>query len=559
MRLALGTRHIQSSVVLRLCILLTIQLFLAECHRVGLQTGNHTLAWGAPHELRIGIVSDPNSLNPLLVWGQTPIDLTTLYTETLVTLNSKNQLVPLLATRVPTRANGDISSDGLTITYRLRHDNRFADGVPLTSRDVAFTYKAIMDARNPVSSAEPYHQIIAVDTSDPYTVRIHLRRRWAAAVSELFAASDFAFGILPAHVFANNPDIAKSQWNQLPFGSGPFRVVAWRHGDQIILEPNPFARRRPHLEKIIVKIVPDRNSLFIALETHEIDTEDILTLQQVRQVQAMPGIRLVRTPMNDTDFLSFQTQRFPTDDPRVRRAIIEAIDREALRKTIYLGLEDKATTEIPPVLWAHDYSIGNLPFDPHRAAADLDAAGWKLQGGLRTKDGRPLEIVMAYVGTNGQAQRLSTEVQFQLKSIGIRTILRGYPSTLIYAPASSGGIYQGGRFNLSYGSWYGGSDPEASETSTCEQRPPRGANFAFWCNREYDDLYSFQRTNDDTNVRRRAFFGMQRLLHNGYVLDCLVYSADYIGVNPGLVNFHPNMLYEFWNSEDWDVRVDQTS
>jgi peptide/nickel transport system substrate-binding protein len=533
------------------CAIAILTLALSGCSRIDLRSGQPPTAWGAPHVLRIGMVGDPYTLNPLFANDQTSTDIGTLYTETLITLDGKNQLMPLVATRVPTRANGDIARDGLTITYHLRHDNRFADGVLLTSRDVMFTYKAIMDPRNPVSSAEPYHQINSIDTPDPYTVRIHLRKRWAAAVSELFAASDTAIGILPAHAFANDPDIAHAEWNQHPFGSGPFRVVSWRHDDEIVLEPNPYALRRPHLRQVIIKIIPDSNSLFIALRTHAIDIDDGLTPRQVKQVQMMNDLHLIRTPLNATAFLEFETQRFPTNDPRVRRAIIEAIDHEALLKKIYLGLQSSATTEIPPMLWAHDYALNNLPYSPRQAAAELDAAGWTLQGDVRMKNGKPLEITL--VSPSGGSMRMSTFVQAQLRVVGIRSILRGYPVAVLTAPASAGGIYSGGRFNISVDAWVGGSDPEASEYLACDQRPPKGSNYTGWCDARYDRLFALQRTNGDQRVRRNAFLGMQRLVHDAYVEDFLAYGARYFGVNPSLVNFHPNMLYEFWNSDKWDV------
>jgi peptide/nickel transport system substrate-binding protein len=525
-------------------------LLLVGCHHIDLGTSRYTQRWGPPHVLRIARFGEPTSLNPLFANDQRAMDTATLYTETLTTVDGNNRLVPLLATRVPTRANGDITHDGLTITYHLRHDNRFADGAPLTSRDVVFTYRAIMDPRNPVSTVTPYYQIVSINTPDLYTVRIHLRRPWAAAVSELFAASDWAYGILPAHAFANNPNIAHAEWNQRPFGSGPFRVVTWRHADEIVLQPNPYARRKPRLKELIIKIVPDTNSSLIALQTHDIDITE-LDQRQIQQVQAMNGIRVVRTPLNQTDSLWFETQRFPTDDPRVRRAIIEAIDREAILKKIYHDLAIPANTEIPSLLWAHDDAIAQLAYSPQRAASNLDAAGWRSQGDVRMKNGKALEITVAF--DSAGLLRLPTLIQEQLQLVGIRAILRGYPNALLNAPASSGGIYAGGRFNLIFTGWTGGVDPEASEYLTCNLKPPNGDNDTGWCDARYDHLFALQRTDDNLGTRRAAFFGMQRLVHDAYVEDFLTNNLTDMAVNADVVNFHPNMLFQYWNSDEWDV------
>ncbi len=247
---------------------LLFALLLAGCHAAvyGVRGG------GSPHVMRIGYVNDPSSLNPLFAYAQTQIDLGDLYCETLVGLNSRNQPIPLLAARVPTLANGDISPDGLTITYHLRTNARFADGVPVTANDVIFTYRAILDPHNPVTWPRPYLRIASIRALGPHTVQIRLKQRWAAATGELFAQSDFAYGILPAHAFGDNPDnVARGDWNDHPFGSGPFRVVRWDRATQIVLAPNPYAWRKPHLRSLIVKIYPDDSSRFVALRTGEID------------------------------------------------------------------------------------------------------------------------------------------------------------------------------------------------------------------------------------------------------------------------------------------------
>lgn len=518
---------------------------LSACQRAG------DMHWGTPHELRIGIVNDPSSLNPLFVTSQTAVDIGQLYTETLIGLSPKNELIPLVAERVPTRANGDVSPDGLTITYHLRHDERFADGVPLTSADVAFTYRAILDARNPVTEADPYKRIASLTTPDRYTVRIRLRKPWAAAVSELFAASDYAYGILPAHAF-HSTDLSHAAWNQLPFGSGPFRVVSWRHGDEIDLKPNPFARRKPHLRRLTLKIVPDSNTLFIQLRTHMVDVAE-LTDTDVPQARALDDVRLIETPKNHTDFLEFQTARPPTDDPLVRRAIVEAIDRSAIARTVYLGLHPPATTEIPPALWAHDASVEDPTFDPKDAAVDLDRAGWRLHDGVRMKHGRRLVLDFAFVGTNATARRLATIVQSDLRAVGIDVVLKPYPSTLFFAPASEGGIEYGGRFNVAYSDWYGGADPEASEPYTCAQRAPDGPNTERWCNATYDRLFEAQASSDDRAARIKSFSRMQRLVHSHAVCDFLVYPSAFTAINPAVTGYAPNMLYAFGNSEHWDL------
>ena len=274
---------------MRLGCLALLLACVTACTRVSGVRG-----WGTPHELTIARSNDPASLNALFVSDQTDMDLAQLYTEPLIGLSPQNALVPIVASRVPTVENGDVTRDGRTVTYHLRHDEHFADGTQLTSADVAFTYRAIMDPRNPVGEMQPYRIIARLDTPDPYTVVLHFRRPWSAAVSELFAVSDVIYGILPAHAFTST-DVRHAAWNEHPFGSGPFRVVVWKRGDEIVLEPNPYARRKPHLRRLVLKIVPDPSTELILLRTHAVDVMGGLENRQVEPARSLSDVHLVRT------------------------------------------------------------------------------------------------------------------------------------------------------------------------------------------------------------------------------------------------------------------------
>jgi peptide/nickel transport system substrate-binding protein len=224
---------------------------------------------GSDGELRIADLVDPPSLDPLLAHDQMTIGYDLLISQTLIGIDASNRLVPVLVTRIPSRGNGDISPDGTRITYHLRRGIRFADGTPLTAADVAFTYRAIMDTHNNVLSVDAYQRIESLQTPDAHTVVIRLKSPWNAAVTRLFAQSDFAFGILPAHAFANTR-LQHAAWEQHPFGTGPFRVVQWRRGDRIVLEPNPYFRPKPLLRRLVLRIIPNADAAFNALRAGDV-------------------------------------------------------------------------------------------------------------------------------------------------------------------------------------------------------------------------------------------------------------------------------------------------
>ncbi len=395
------------------------------------------------HELRIALPIDPTSLSPLYAFAQDQIALDLFWCQTLVGLDEHNRFIPILATRIPTRLNGDISSDGLTITYRLRRDVRFADGVPFTSADVAFTYRAILDPSNTTPSVGDYLRIASLRTPDAHTVVIKLREPWAAAVRVLFAEADEAYGILPAHAFTNSK-ITGSSWDQHAFGTGPFRVTEWEHGDRIVLEPNPYYAPHPKLQKIVIRIVPNQMTAFTALQTREVDVA-VLTPDNVEQAERIDTLQIVRTPENGEVAFYLQTAAEPTRDFSVRSAISHALDVQALSKA-WRGVYPIAQSIFPSTViswrsatatpYRHDNALPN---------SELEAAGWHLQGNFRSRNSEPLSLVIVTSTSSEMITRIAVLAQQQLATIGAHVAVKTYSPSVLSGPE---GAARTGRFGL---------------------------------------------------------------------------------------------------------------
>lgn len=485
--------------------------------------------------LRIADVANPTSLNPLLAHDQETIGNDLLVTPTLTGLDERNRVIPILLTRVPSRANGDVSADGTRITYHLRHGVRFADGAELTSADVAFTYRAIMDPRNPVLSEDSYRRIAALTVPDRYTVTVQLKRPWNAAVNHLFAESDFAFGILPAHAFAGTL-LSHASWENHAFGAGPFRVTQWRRGDRIVLEPNPYYSPKPKLARIELRMVPDINTAFIALRTHEVDIAALRNPQLVAQARQLPGISVLRTPLNDTEYLDVQTSSPPTRDVRVRRAIAMALDMTEIRKA-FEDVYPQAGSFLPPVMsGAYDPSI--RPY-PHDAAAARAVA--------KTVNG---DLTLVLQADNPVGMRIATIVQRQLDEAGFTVNIKPFPTATFNAPE---GPIRNARFSLSFAGWLGGADPEQSIEFTCAQATRNGNNVTRFCDPAFDAAFADQAVTRDPVRRRRDFFTMQRIVHDQVPQIPLYYETWYDGVDARVHGFERNMLMYPVAPETWSV------
>ncbi|HEV2261198.1 MAG TPA: peptide ABC transporter substrate-binding protein [Candidatus Rubrimentiphilum sp.] len=507
---------------------IAIALAVTLCACAGSGSKQH-----AAHVLRIADLSDPSSLNPLLAHDQDTIGYDLLICQTLIGLDERNRLVPVLVTRIPSRANGDVSADGRRIVYHLRRGIRFADGVPLSSADVAFTYRAIMDSRNPVLSQDAYRRIASLETPDAHTVIIRLKRRWNAAVSDLFAQSDFAFGILPAHAFSST-QLQRARWEDRAFGTGPFRVGQWRRGDEIVLERNPYFQPTPKLDSVILRMIPDMNSALLALKTHEVDVARVLP-EHLADIEGDRSVRLLGTPENATEWLSLQLSRGPTRELRIRRAIAHAVDLVQLRK----AFEDAfpiAASFLPPGLAAHDPSIQPYPHDVRRA---------------RTFAGpKPIAAVLVTTSGNPLLARLATIVQQQLAAAGIQVTIKTFPVSVFNAPS---GPVRNARFTISIDGWLGGADPEQSIVFSCAQATVNGSNISRYCDPRFERLFADQQTTADPIRRKRDFIAMQALIHQALPVVPIYYETYFDGINNRLTGFKRNMLRYPVSPESWQL------
>lgn len=507
----------------RFCVFLLCAVLLCGC------SGAH----GKRGVLRIADTVDPPSLNPLLAHDQATIGYDLLVCQTLIGIDASNRLVPVLVTRLPSRENGDISADGMTITYHLKRGIRFADGKLLTSADVAFTYRAIMDPHNNVLSVDAYQRIASLKTPDPSTVVIHLKDPWNAAVTRLFAQTDFAFGILPAHAFASTR-LERTPWEQHPFGSGPFRVVRWRRGDRIVLDPNPYFRPKPKAAGIELRIIPNAQAAFNALRAGDVDIAPVYP-DMLPQARSMRNIHILRTPENATFWLTLQTSRLPANSANVRRAVAYALDLNTIAD-VYQHAYPPAAAFLPPVLTWHDSKIRAYPHDLEKARALLN--------------GRRVDVLIVTASEAQLYNRIATVVQQQLAQAGMNVTIKQFSTALFNAPE---GPIRNARFTISVDGWLGGADPEQSVVFLCSQANPDGDNISRYCDPRFEALFRDQERTSSIARRARDFMAMQHLIHEDVPVIPLYYETYFDGVSARVHGFGRNMLRYPVAPETWSV------
>src|SRR5581483_11502632 len=354
--------------------------------------------------LRVSIQQDVKNLNPLLSSNTTDGMLEFLAFLPLLHANPKGEPVPALAAEVPTLENGGISKDGLTITYHLRKNVKWTDGVPVTSKDVKWSWQAIMDNNNNVISRHGYDYVNSIDTPDDYTVVAHLKQKFSPFVNTFFADSDQAMPVVPAHVLSKYPNINQIAFNAAPTVSdGPFKFQEWAHGDHITYVANDnFYAGKPGLAQIVIKIVPDENTMRSMLQTHTIDWMFEASLSNYPQVKNIPGVCLAWVDVNGYEDVQLNVQKGgPLYDMHVRRAVAYSIDKQRIVNTLTFGQTRVAVEDQPHWMWSFDPNVQTYPPNVTAARNELLQDGFKPRAdGIMVKNGEPLTLTLVSNNSN---------------------------------------------------------------------------------------------------------------------------------------------------------------
>lgn len=507
-----------------------------------------------PHVLRFATATDISSLNPHLANDAALGYLSSLTMAWLTKTGPHNEIVPELLTVVPTQGNGGISRDGKAITWHLRHGVRWSDGAPFDADDVVFSIAAI---RNPATNEigrDGWDLISRVDEPDKYTVTIHLTRRYAPQAETFFSSSAANPCILPKHLLGTLATINDAAYNALPVGVGPFRYAAWKRGDRVELEANPYYfRGRPKLDKIEFSIVPDVNTVLTRMQTHELDLWVPITSAFYDRVRAIPGIRVLRAPSYTFDHIDFNLDRPVVKERAVRRALELALDRARLHQAIFHGAATVSESVFGPNHPVYE-PIPMVPHDPALANRLLDQAGWKLgAAGIRSKHGLDLEITLVAGTGSPQIDALIEVLRADWREVGVQLDAKRVLPSLLFAPPEAGGIVRGGRFDAVLFAWGLDSLGELGPLYACGTFTPAGQNDMHWCNRSADaamhdftlDYDAHRRREDDRIVGLALARDVPTI-----VLDIRDLIAAYTS---DLLHWQPNVVAPFDDMMNVDI------
>ena len=543
-----------------------LAIALAACTRVATtQTGPSDSgsaaraarhAWTKPGVLRFASINDPDNLNPLLGTYQVDTELSMFWGGYLFDANERDELVPELATVEPTTANGGVAKDGRTITYHLRRGVQWQDGAPFDARDVVFTWRAVMNPANNVQSRGGYDLIRSIETPDPFTAVVHLTKPFAPFVNSFLTMSSTAYPVLPQHLLAKYPDINRVPYNSAPVGTGPFIVKEWHRGQTLRMVANPhYWRGAPKLKEVTYQAIPDENTLTTSIQSHDIDLWYNASSATYPTASKVAGTHVVLTPFTQYGQVGFNLSRPITRDLAVRKAFAYATDRKRLLDTTTYGVNILGEGDQPRFSWAYDESLQPIPYDPAKAKAALDAAGWTPgPDGVRVKNGTRLHLVFATTTGSALGNRVGVLMQSSLREVGIEMEVKPYASAIMFANYAAGGILQAGKFDVEFSSWVNGIDPDDSTTLMCDQIPPHGQNILRFCDPAVDADERIALGHYDRPTRKAAYARVQQRLVDELPWLTMWFFRRFDIVSDDVKNYRPaHVVSTFWNTWEYEI------
>lgn len=451
-------------------------------------TGCRGEATTPPGVIVVGIRQPPNNLDPRFATDEAAQRINHLIFSSLMDIGEDLRIKPTLAERLD-------NPDPLTYIATLRRGVMFHDGHELTARDVVFNYQGYIDPASTSPFRGAFRPLASVRVLDDYTVEFKLKEPFAAFPIQLVSPP-----IVPAGA---GPD-----FNRSLVGTGPYRFVRYDVDDKVVLAPfEGYFDGPPKNAGIIVRVIPDDTMLGLEVKKGDVDVVvNIMPPDIVHQLKEEGRVALAESPGLDYMYLSLNTRDPILRDRRVRQALAYAIDREAIVTYLRRGLARVATGLIPPQSWAYEPGIRRYDYNPERAKALLDEAGYPDPDGPGPQPRLRLNLKL---GVNDDFRQQAAVIQQNLREVGVDVNAQSLEFATMFADVVKG------NFQMVQMQWAGGAvvDPDIlRRVFHSQMAPPNGFNRGRYSNPEVDRLIDLASAASSEEDRKRLYGEAQKLI-----------------------------------------------
>ncbi len=486
-----------------------------------------------------GSIGDASNLIPFLSGDSASSAVSSMVFGGLLKVDKDQNLIPDLAARY------DISEDQRTITFHLRKNIKWHDGVQFTSKDLVFQYEMMIHPDVPSAYKETFFLIEKVDAPDDYTFAVTFKEPYAPALARLSGMTG-----LPRHLLKDTKpvDLIKSPLARKPVGNGPWRFVKWESQARIILESNPdHYDGRPMIAQSMTRIIPDTATQFLELKSGGIDMMGLEPLQYLKLTNTAyfkENYVKYKYLANAFTYLGYNLRRPMFQDKRVRQAMTYAIDKGELIEGVLMGLGQPATGPFKPGTWSYKEDVKLYPHNPEKAKALLAEAGWKDSDGdgILDKDGKPFEFEIITNQGNALRKKTAEILQQRLKKVGISVKVR-----VLEWSSFINNFINKRKFDAVILGWALGIDPDQYNIWHSSKTGEHEFNFISYKNLEVDELLDKARKTFDIALRTKYYYRLQDILAEEqpitflYVPEALqIVSKRFKGIVPGAAGISYN-------------------
>lgn len=407
-------------------------------------------------------------------------------------------------------------TDPRTFVLHLRKGVKFQDGTSWDAAAAKWNLDRHLDPATHSSAASELTPVASVDVVDTSTIKINLKSPTVAFPVTLFDRS--AFQISPTAY----QKVGKDQYAHAPVGTGPYKLVEFVPGDHVTLERNPdyWDSPKPYTDKLVIRTIPDDATRLVELQSGGAQISDGLPYQDIERIKQMPNIALTSQVFR-LEFLRWNVESTYGKSKEFRQAFQWAIDREAIRRTVYSGTGDIAYDPFFPGTPFFDGNYKPYPRDLGKAKALMD------------KSGLPSPLKFTYYVTDDPVRQREAQVyQDNLKDIGVTVDLQTEQAAAWNARFNKGD-YQFG------GTWWGWR-PDPYFYMPIFQSG--GANFAYfqvgqWKDPTFDKLVDDAVGEQSVDKRKSLYRQSAERLSDGAAWVIYRYGPIFIGTSPKVHGF----------------------
>jgi len=529
---------------------------------------------GGHDELTIGIVQFPTMLNPNIEAVAAKSYVLGFVLRPFTVFGADWQLVCLLCTELPSFENGRAvktelpgGKTGVDLTFTIRPDAQWADGAPVTTEDVKFTYEVGRNKDSAISNAELYRRILSVDIKDDKTFTLHFDR----LTNDYAAIDDFV--LLPAHLergaFADPAQYrVRTLYGTDPTNpglyNGPYRITEFAWGSSIVLELNPHRAGPPApFRRITIRAIENTAALEANLLSGSIDMvagEVGLPLDEALAFAKRHGgdFDIVYKPGLTFEHVDCNLAVPALADRRVREALLLGLDRATIVNSLFAGQQAVANSFVEPLDKGFTDDVPKYTYDPVRAGQLLEEAGWHAQpdGTRKNNSGGTLSFELTTTAGNHSRELVEQVLQSQWKKIGVGIRIHNEPARVLF-----GETLPHRQFELAMYAWSSAPDNEPRSIFHSAEIPSAGNQYAGqnivgYNNPEMDRIIDTLEVELDPAKRKTLWAEAQRLYAADLPSLPLYFRSDAFVLPKWLTGVHPtgNQYPTTLWVTDWGVK-----